>query len=107
MSQAEIGRALAIARERHTAIAEGDLDLYASLDGALAEACASLVSGGATSLTAADIPPLDELIALETQSRRLLETLMSEASERLDSLRKTGRANGAYMRHEHFSVNGA
>ena len=86
---------------------EGDLDHYSSLDDALAGACAALVADGAGALTPADIPSLDELIALETQSRMLLETLMAEASARLGTLRDRGRTNGAYLRQERFSVNGA
>ena len=96
MERAEIGAALAVARRRHEAIAAGDFETYADDDAALAEACAAVVALGAGALNATDVPQLDELIALETQSRRLLESMMAEASASLASLRKSRAANGAY-----------
>lgn len=107
MMHAGIAAALELARERHNALAEGDLDHYSSLDDTLAQACAELVSDGTGALTETDIPSLDELIALETQSRMLLEEMMAEASARLGTLRDRGRTNNAYLRQERFSVNGA
>ena len=106
MARPEIEAALAIARLRHVAISDGDNEAYAAQDEALGEACAHLLSNGPRGLTETDLPALDELIALESQSRELLETLMAQASARLESLRQSGRANGAYLRSERFSVNG-
>lgn len=106
MAVTQLETALALARLRHTAIADGDNEAYASLDEALAEACAGLADGSDSRLSEVDISALDELIALETQSRSLLEAMMIETSGRLEALRNSGRANGAYLRSERFSVNG-
>lgn len=101
----ELETALALARDRHEAIVGGDSDRYAALEAELAAACEVLAASG-TPLTAAEIPELDELIALETSSRVALEVLMAEVSARMDTLRASARANGAYARSERFSVNG-
>jgi hypothetical protein len=106
LEQPEIAAALAIARRRHEAIAGGDFEMYAAEDAALGQACATVVTLGAQALGSEDIPQLDELIALETQSRRLLEAMMNEASTSLASLRKSRTANGAYAANERLSVNG-
>jgi len=107
MSDGAIEAALAIARARHDAIARGDLEGYSSRGDELAAACAVLAGAPAGYLTVAHIPALDELVALETQSRSILEGMMPEASSRLDSLRQSERANAAYLRNEQHSVTGA
>lgn len=106
MANAAISAALDVARARHTAVAAGDYEAYEALEGPIAEACAALANAGPGVLVAGDIPALDELIALETQSRRLLELLMAEATASMDSLRRTRRAAGAYWSQERLSVNG-
>lgn len=106
MTNERIADALSIARERHQALVAGDADLYMSLDESLGLACRLLLGAGAEALTEHDVPQLDELIALETQSRRLLQALMDDASARMTELRRNGRANNAYAAHERFSVNG-
>ena len=106
MAREGLEAALAVARLRHAAIADGDNETYADHGEELAEACGRLVAGGTASFGEEDVPMLDELIALETQSRMLLESLMAATSGRLESLRNSGRANGAYSRSERFSVNG-
>ena len=100
-----LAAALDLARLRHLAIADGDSDRYGELESDFAACCAAL-TGGNSALGIDDIPVLDELIALETQSRWLLENLMAETSTRMESLRASARANGAYARSERFSVNG-
>jgi hypothetical protein len=105
VSNASVEEALAVARKRHAAIASGDVDLFMATDEELGQACKAVLGAGADALSAADIPQLDELIALETQSRRLLEQLMDEASARMGELRQNTRARDAYLRHEQFSVN--
>ncbi|MGE3076459.1 MAG: flagellar protein FliT [Dehalococcoidia bacterium] len=102
MSDALIEAALAISRDRHNAIRQGDLEAYASLEEQLATICSEVA---AQELTEADIPVLDELIGIETQSRAILQDLMDETSGRLDSLRHGSTANGAYLRAERLSVN--
>lgn len=107
MENPRITAALELARDRHRAIGAGDIEAYAALDEGLAAACAALTAAGVEGLTPGDTPAMDELIGLETQSRRLLEELMADASTRMAALRQNGRANGAYMRHEQASVTGA
>jgi hypothetical protein len=102
-----IAAALELAARRHELILAGEVEAFMALDDTLGAACAELLSAGADGLSAADIPELDELISLETQSRRVLETLMAEASARMAELARNNRANGAYLRHERLSVNGA
>ena len=106
MSQPRIAEALAIARARHEALLAGDPERYMADDEALGKACQDLLGAGAEALSALDIPQLDELIGLETQSRKLLEKMMDEASARMGELRRSGRANSAYRANERFSVNG-
>lgn len=89
-----------MARTRYEAIAAGDFEAYAEHDGPLADACAAVVGIGAGQLGPADIPQLDELVALETQSRRLLEAMMADASTSLAALRRHRVANGAYRASE-------
>jgi hypothetical protein len=106
MERAEITAALQLARRRHSALVAGDFESYSLDDDALADACAAVVALGADSLGRNDVPRLDELIALETQSRRLLETMMADASASLSALRKSRTAKGAYAAQERVSVNG-
>lgn len=101
-----IERALEVARRRHVLIAAGDSDAYAGLDGELNVACDALLGPGAAFLTDADLPLLDELIALETQSLRMVQAMLVETGARMESLGQSRRANGAYARSERFSVNG-
>jgi hypothetical protein len=70
----------------------------------LAEACKAVTS---SALGEAEIPVLNELIGLESQSRTLLQSLMDETSARLESLQQHTHANRAYSRLETLSVNGA
>jgi len=107
MAREAIERALVIARERHEAITRGDIDAYAGREEALTAACDVLISGNAEVFTAGDVPSLDELIALETQSGAVLQQLMDEASARLGTLRHSERANRAYLHHQWLTVNGA
>lgn len=107
MAREAVEAALIIARARHEAIACGDVDAFAGFDAEFGAASARLTGGGAANLAASDIPALDELIGLETQSRALLRALMDETSLRLDSLRQSGLASRAYLRHEQFFVNPA
>ncbi len=93
-----------MARERHLALGEGDTELYASQDAALAALCAEFSQ--VTPLGPSDRAALEELISLEMQSSALLDALLSETSVRMESLRETSRANAAYLRSERFSVNG-
>ncbi len=102
MPNATIEAALAVSRDRHNAIREGDLEAYSSLEEKLAAICSEVAS---QDLDEADIPVLDELIGMETQSRAILQSLMDDTSCRLDSLRQSSNANGAYLRSERVSVN--
>lgn len=106
MANRSIAAALDIARARHDAIVGGDTDAFMADDERLRAACHALLGEVAEGLTALDIPQLDELIGLETQSRRILEQLMGEASQRMIELQRRGRANDAYTGHERISVNG-
>jgi hypothetical protein len=105
MERAEITAALEVARRRQQALVAGDFETYSLDDDALAEACAQVVALGADVLSRDDVPRLDELIALETQSRKLLEAMMAEASASLSALRKNRTAKGAYAAQERLSVN--
>ncbi|MGE0600195.1 MAG: hypothetical protein AB7J35_13685 [Dehalococcoidia bacterium] len=103
MTNPTLEAALAVSRDRHNAIREGDLEAYASLEESLASICSEVAS---QDLTESDIPVLDELIGIETQSRAILQGLMDDTSARLDSLRHGSAANGAYLRSERLTVNG-
>lgn len=98
--------ALDVARRRHTLIAAGEAEAYGELEDALREACDRVAGPPAPPLEPADLPALDELIALETRSAELLAGMMEAVSVRMATLRHSGHANGAYARSEHFSVNG-
>ena len=89
--------ALEIARSRHSALREGDVEAYSALEDDLASACSSIET---PALSEADIPVLDELIGIETQSRGLLQSLMDETSARMENLQQHSRANSAYAAHE-------
>lgn len=94
--------ALTIARARHLAIREGDFERYDSLGESLFSACNALESApyGAPEMRA-----IDELIALETASARLLQDETAQVSQRLVELASRARTMHAYGRSESFSVN--
>ena len=102
-----LAAALEIARGRHRAITAGDYEAYHADDQRLAETCALLAAHGAGAFASEDIPLLDELIGTETQSKRVLETMMAEARASLDGLNRSRHAQGAYGAQERLSVNGA
>lgn len=106
MARAALEAALRTARARHSAISAGDYEAYDRDSELLAEACRGLVAGGAETFEQGDIPALDELIGLETQSRRLLEAMMAETRTSLDGLNRSRHAAGAYGAQERLSVNG-
>lgn len=101
-----LAAALGIARARHGAIAAGDYDAFEANDGALADACKTLAGLGPGAFALEDIPALDELIGLETQSQRILQGLMAETRASLDGLNRSRHAQGAYGAQERISVNG-
>jgi hypothetical protein len=104
VTEPTIESALTLARRRPTALREGAGGADASREDDLAEACKAIT---ASALSEADIPVLNELIGVESQSRTLLQSLMDETSARLESLQQHTHANRAYSRLETLSVNGA
>ncbi len=94
--------ALVIARARHLAIREGDFERYESLGESLTSACMALESAPPS---AAETGVVDELLALETASVRLLEMETAAVSQRLVDLAARSRTASAYQRTERLSVN--
>jgi len=95
-------RAITISRKRHQCLLEEDFEAFQAAGHELEATCRAMEL---ETLGDAYRGQLDELIALETSSMRLLETALGTTSLRMASLGVTGRANRAYQRHEQFSVN--
>jgi|GEM_PF-3654399 len=106
MAHPAIEAALALARERHEALQRGDHDAYEATGAAMAEQADALASAGAEALAPGDLASLDELIALETQSLRLVREILTETSAGLETLNRRRRARGAYGAQERLAVNG-
>lgn len=95
MADRRLESALAIARERYTAIATGDDDAFESLGEAHAAACAALAAI-VESTDPGDIQALNELIALETQTLSEIGRVVSETGARIGVLRHGSRTTAAY-----------
>ncbi len=94
MADTRLEAALDIARERLSAISEGDVDRLTGTLRPHERACAAL-AGLRDSSDPADIQALGELIALEQQTSKLLDEAVAEAGAQLANLR-TGEKTAAY-----------
>ncbi len=95
MADQRLEAALAIARERYTAIATGDDDGFEGLSESHAAACEALVAI-AESTDPADIQALNELIALETQTLSEISRVVGETGARIGVLRRGSQTTAAY-----------
>lgn len=95
MANPRLEHALAIARERYTAIATGDDEAFEGLTVSHAAACDALAMV-AESTDPADIQALNELIALETQTLAEIGRVVDETGARIRVLRDGGRTAAAY-----------
>lgn len=94
--------AIDLARRRHTAICAEDFDAYDALGEQLATVCGALAD---VAFDGPSLALLDELIALETASVRVVDGMASSVSERLAELSAKARTSAAYARSEWSSVN--
>lgn len=95
MADLRLEAALAIARERYTAIATGDDDAFDSLSESHRAACEALAAI-AESTAVEDIQALNELIALETQTLSEISRVVAETGARIGVLRNGSRTTAAY-----------
>ncbi len=96
--------ALLLARLRHVALANEDFEAYAAADAEMVEHCSRLGALARGVLSIEDRAALDELLALEQASSRMLNGMTSVVSGRLALLAARSRTNAAYLRAERSSV---
>ena len=95
MADPRLESALAIARERYTAISTGDDDAFEGLSESHTAACDAL-KALAESTETGDIQALNELIALETQTLAEISRVVAETGARIGVLRNGSRTAAAY-----------
>ncbi len=95
MADARLEAALASARERYAAIAEGDTDAFELTMGRHEATCAA-VAGVVERAADEDIHALNELIALEQQTLAEVGRVIAETGARVATLRAGGRTTAAY-----------
>ncbi|MEO8538878.1 MAG: hypothetical protein ABI577_03995 [bacterium] len=105
MQSPHVVAALELARARHNAIREEDLERYAASEDELIKHCAVLGMVDPLRQSLEDRAALDELMALETASLRIVERMSVDVSGRLAELAARSRTNSAYLRSERSSVN--